>query len=38
MSEWRTIDSAPKDGTTVLLFCKEPVERRMDPHIRRSRQ
>lgn len=21
MSEWKTIDSAPKDGTVVLLFC-----------------
>lgn len=28
MSEWRTIDSAPKDGTAVLLYLKEKADRR----------
>ena len=27
MSEWRDIASAPKDGTVVLLYCPEGVDR-----------
>jgi hypothetical protein len=23
MTEWKTIDSAPKDGTTIILFCPQ---------------
>lgn len=23
MSEWRTIDSAPTDGTEILVFCDD---------------
>lgn len=27
MMEWKTIDSAPKDGTKVILFCSYTVKR-----------
>ena len=26
MSEWKTIDSAPKDGTPVLLWLSKPID------------
>lgn len=26
MSEWQTIESAPKDGTPILLFLDHPID------------